>query len=464
MRRCRTRAVPITAIVALLALAGLAPGPARAQSVLYAASGNLLSQRIVDVGFSGSIAVSFQGDPITCASRGVCGYSGTVIWRPGVANPGAAIALLTFREHGRIVREAYFTTFGGLEGPSTLKAVVRRALVGSGAATCGDASAPDTQSTLRRHGAALEVRVIGAGSSVLSTRCAGPLDADIAGAVPARTVAIAALGHRGGVIDLAGTHAFAAGGFAGTVTSTLVLHLLGEQSLRQRAQRGSRERIVSLPLTIAQPAATLTAAIRGSTLPDVCAVLDACGARGALTLSLRPTVIHMTLSAAVPVRRPYADVLAALGLSRRGRPAGISAFAAASLGPAGGLSASWAAPSSCRDAAQIEPGTIDLIATAGRMVAGYAPAGPLRLRCPGPEVVSSQPGGLAGALTSVRTLARRRFTLTLRATGAISDDGYTGRITGTLPLVIRTGKVSQRIVRSVTEVVGVAAPRARAVS
>src|SRR5262249_40174612 len=131
--------------------------------------------------------------------------------------------------------------------------------------------------------------------------------------------------------DLSGTHAFAVHGFAGTVTSTVVLHLA--KARRQSAAGFSpptkvrRIRSVTQRLSLFRVAGQLTPAVPGSTNPLIGGLADSCGLTGTLRLAPRVGPSTAFLTATGPASRPYQDFLAALGLSGTGRSNGIRANA-----------------------------------------------------------------------------------------------------------------------------------------
>ena len=66
-------------------------------------------------------------------------------------------------------------------------------------------------------------KTVSYGADLLSTRCAGPLESDIAAVLPTRSLPVQALRTGSTTIDLSATRAFAAAGMAGTVRSSIVL-------------------------------------------------------------------------------------------------------------------------------------------------------------------------------------------------------------------------------------------------
>lgn len=220
------------------------------------------------------------------------------------------------------------------------------------------------------------------GSSLLASRCAGPLDTDLAGAIPVPSLPLASAlkGHRS--VDLSGVHDFGRGGFAGTVRSTLVLHLLG-------AQTGGPTRIVVEPLSLVRSTGALTLEIQGAANPDACAVLDSCGAHGTMTLTPRPVSPQGALEAIGSARRPYRDFVAALGLSRRGRPAGIAVTGSVSWARGGTIASSLMQSSQCSWTGPLGLGAVLLSVSRGVLSGRYLDLGPLERRCPGPEIGSN---------------------------------------------------------------------------
>src|SRR5437763_16659477 len=142
--------------------------------------------------------------------------------------------------------------------------------------------------------AGLTIRFLDTGTSLLSTRCAGPLDRDVIAAAPQATISLGRALRSQTTLDLSGTRSFAAGGFAGTVSSTIRLRLVRSSTRRLSGGgfpsnvRTRRIRIVAQPLTIVGVAGRLTASVRGTDDAVVCRQLDSCGLPGALSLTPRP--------------------------------------------------------------------------------------------------------------------------------------------------------------------------------
>ena len=290
----------------------------------------------------------------------------------------------------------------------------------------------------------------GADSPLLSTRCAGPLAADIAPSLTTRVISIgsALRGHRS--VDLTGASSFAAGGFAGSVQSTLVMHLgdVYPSSPNGSSPSGRRVRVVTEPLTLVHTAGAISAQVRESADSNLCALLDSCGVRGAIIIQPQPGPSQGGLTAFGPASRPYRDFLAALGLSRVGNPRGLSVSGAIGWEHGGTLESDLIQSGECRDTLALGSGDI-LLQPAGKHAdRSYAAVDSLRVRCPGPELsLARAREGLASATVPLRRLAQGQFSLTLPATRAFPDDGYTVRLTGALNLTIKRGRPSERIIR-----------------
>lgn len=267
--------------------------------------------------------------------------------------------------------------------------------------------------------------------------------------MPGATLALRAVlaGHR--AVALSGTRNFAAGGFAGTVHSTLTLRLGSTETSRpgQRPPRGVRRpqfRIVSVPMKLIALTGTVSQAISGVAGPEVCAVLDSCGLRGTITVQPHPTSGTGTLTVIGRARRPYRDFLAALGLSSSGRSSGLEAFGVVDVGGGGTLATSIVQGTTCHDASDLGPGELELIPGRGGLDVPYTPLGILKGRCPGP-VMASADGFLASGVMPRQAIRRGRVTITLRGAG-FTEDGFSARTSGSLRVTLTFGRPHQRIV------------------
>jgi hypothetical protein len=444
----RTR---LAAAFALCALTLLLAAPAGAQSggslITFGpgSGGRLLSYTSASVHIGGQFAVSFSGSTAAgCASVGVCGYSGTIVWRPA---PNDELDVLKFRRNGKITYQASLVSTGenGIL-PETDARVTRGS--GPSAAVCSDAqsSYENSLSTAVR-GSSLVIRLVSAQGSLLSTRCAGPRDSDLSGA-PGLTglelkLAALANGHAHG--DLRGVTLFRAHGFAGAVRSTVVLsfgkprnQLSGAvpKSLHRR-----RIRTVVEHLQLVSATGGEQVSVAGSSDPAVCRQLDSCGLSGTMSWTPVPTAVDAYLETSAPATRSYHQLLAVL----HGKPGPIKhpfIIGQISWSDRGKLQAStMQAGATCTDAAPLGGAAIVLITGSGLTTAAYTPSGSLRTRCPGPELDRT------GAVGTFRLalLTKPTFTLPLAPTPSFTDDGYSVRLSGGVSLKLRRGRVQQFI-------------------
>jgi hypothetical protein len=149
--------------------------------------------------------------------------------------------------------------------------------------------------------------------------------------------------------------------------------------------------------------------------------------------------VSAELSAFGPVKRPYRDYLAALGLGR-GRTKGIDVTGVISWDDRGLFHEQVSQSGTCSDALSLQGGLVGLNPSGRSVEAAYFLAANLRTRCPGP-IVSPNPGLLTGVFPR-GDLSKRSFTLTMRSGSAFEDDGYVGRTGGHLSLTVRRGRIS----------------------
>ncbi len=436
-------------IAAVTLLAGVA-GPAQAQEgvsqVIFGfGPGKLISQADIPARSQGDLVVTFHGDPATgCAAVGSCTYSGTVVVRP----TGADISVVTLRRRGRIVHQVEFVLGLGQNSFMT-SARVQRSVPGGPDETCADASG----ALLSGAGAAVErghavtIRLLQSGGTLLQTRCAGPLDGDLAGVSPTVTIPLSRLLRGRTVLDLSGNSTFASHGFAGTISSTVSVKLgkpRGTASANPTFPPGikvRRRRVVTEHLSLARIRGGLSVALRGSVDPTVCGLLDTCGLTGSLSLD---TVAHHAVFAQViatgPASRPYRDFLTALGLSRSGRAHGIAVSILAYVTGAVRADVSQSGET-CSDTALDGTVVVGIEPGASGPFGGFT--GPWRTRCPGP-MLGSGLGGLSLSLAK-GALEHREFTIEARATGTLQDDGYAIVPHGRLSLLLRRGPVTQQV-------------------
>jgi len=307
----------LIAVVALAALASSPPVSAQnggSSVVLFAfgvpAGAKLVSETNVPIRVAGQLTVAFHGDVATgCAAAGLCGYSGTIVFRPRSGD----LAVETYRRHDRIGRQVFLSLrpgVGGYGGATTV-AEVQRAVTGQPAGLCADAqgqpfegglsvgasAAPDGGALATVRGAMLTIAVLQPGGTLMSTRCAGPLDGDLVGASPKATISLRAAVLGRTVVSLQDSNPFASHGFAGTVSSSLVL-TLGKPSRPSSGVtfppgvKTERMRIVTERLSVARLSGQLSGTVQGATDPIVCRLLDSCGVSGTLGLSCRARVVR----------------------------------------------------------------------------------------------------------------------------------------------------------------------------
>ena len=171
-----------------------------------------------------------------------------------------------------------------------------------------------------------------------SGRCAGPRPRDLARALPSRSVSPRTLARGPQTIDLSGRFPFAAGSFSGAVISTVKAHVGRARRPRQtRPDRSFEERRRSVPsprrrrrsltrygtLTLDYRIERLSGAIEtdfSGVADPSCRMLDACGARGASTLSVDGHAGRVeVLSTRVLKRGQRPTVRSELRRLRRGR-------------------------------------------------------------------------------------------------------------------------------------------------
>jgi len=390
---------------------------------------------------SGHLLVQFHGDRATgCAAHELCAYAGTESLH---GDAGAELTLLAYSFRRRRGYDAALALDG-----AEVSRIVRSGPVPS----CRDSSSGLSGffSPNASHGT-LTVRLAGAGSHLLGTRCAGPLDADVAGALPVGRLSLRA-GLRGDTaIQLTGTRPFASHGFAGLVSSNLVLRLGRAKTTKPPSTspaRGpaTRRRFVTIRYRLTRVAGLLSARVRGAGSATACHALDACGSSGTIRVAPRaPRSGEIDLVANGPARRPYRDFLAALGLGGRGNPHGIEVSGGGAWNDGGAITERLRQDGACRDSARLLRSGLTLAVHAGRIKVQYSPieaqgSDPLRTRCPGPALGSHM---LASTVLPLSVLDRRRFTLSLGRGISFDDHPYRIRTDSTLSFALKRMNVLQ---------------------
>lgn len=455
-------AVPPASDAALAVPPATAAAQSSSQATLYGfGSGKATPFTVVQIParITGSVVVRFRGDPATgCAARGLCRYTGSVLWTPPPAG-----SLTIFQTRSRPARkyqlDLSLTDPNGApgNGQAVTDADVQQAPPAPGSTnqpgpTCADATsaAPDIQLGVRR--GRVRFSLAQATPSPLQTRCAGPLIADVASALPAPTASLRATLGGAITLHLAGAHRFAAHGFAGTVDSTLTIRLGRPQRVLSVGLRskGRTERYREVQLDYrATLAGSVTTAVRGDAEPGLCAPLGACGLHG--TLSVAPAVQagQASIQAYGPASRPTRDFLTALGLSKTGRAHGIAVAGQLAFTRGGVITAHIDQGSvSCRDSAALGGSSVQLSANRGRLLAQYVTGqglgNPLRTRCPGPFGPQTT---LASGSAPLGVLALRRATLSLDRSAPFIDDGYRGGGSAHLTLTLRRRRLRTLLFR-----------------
>jgi hypothetical protein len=451
------------AIGVLLAL-GLSAPAASAQSVTQNLAAILdpqvraIRSISIPVQVRGSLAVDFRGD----AAGGCpvsCDLEGSLLWAPATA---AELTVYEYSDHGR--REMYGTLIAS--GARTT-AVVTRKLPAPG--SCSDVRtdeffALDFSAEARDH---IDMRIAHApgpqpDADVLTTRCAGPAEGDIASVLPVRRLDRAALLKGETTVDLSNERAFAARGLAGTVRSSVVLALgrphvdsRRDEPLGERARGGRRYRTMIATYRIERVAGDLVARFHGSAEPALCRSLDSCGASGTVRVSPSVSSGDAVFIASGPARRSRRQLGAALGLLPRSRVAGIDssgyAFWDADAGQVAGSYANGDRQA-CNDDEPLGPGSLSFEVTRRRVIATYVGGGyfgdPFRTRCPGPTFVDVTAGGepVLGSVP-LRAFRRPRVVIPLTRAGSFETDAYAGRLEPALELVMRRVDVDTRVAR-----------------
>lgn len=443
------------AIAALLcSLLGL-PSAAGAQDLLGASSGNGISSVELKANLQGEVSVAFHGDPASgCAALAGCGYRGVITWTP---NGGGAVELDRYEQGGRVHLDASILLGLNAAGTGSLTASdVQRLAGGQPVGLCGDEQNAPTFIDGTANGGAIRFTL---DDELSPTRCAGPLPSDLTGAAPSVTISTHAL-ERGHVrLDFRSERSFAGHGFAGTLTSTVVVTVgAGERQAPPPASAlslpgGTKPmRVVTERVSISRLSGSLSATVTGTSDTDVCVLLDSCGLAGTLTIAPKPSAPLGELVATGPASRPERDFLTALGLSSAGRSAGIGVTGEVLWSDAGTVAAALAQPSgTCSDRAPIGLGAATFEFTRRSVKIGYLAGGPetpvgqsaLRTRCPGP--IYPETGSLAYASVPRSRLAKRTFTVRLRGTWAFEDQGYDASLHGVLTFRFRRGQISQQI-------------------
>lgn len=389
-----------------------------------------------DVGLTGALAVDFHGDETTgCAATGLCGVEGTVTWTPG-GSAGAIV--LEYVQDGRRRMAGLL----GLAPEPLVAADVRRRAPDGSVRRCVDAHHGGAALSLAPAGDGLELVPPGSAQTtdVLRTRCAGPLQADLRAALPSRVLDRATLRRGRAVVDLRGERAFAAGGLAGTVRSTLVLRLGRSRADDDGEGRRRRKRVLTATYAIERIDGSATATVAGAADTALCELVDACGSAGAVTATPgTPGRGTVTLTATAPARRPWRDLRAALGLARRSEGGNIDVSGEGQwTGGTGTTTATMrradGAPA-CTDRSPLAAGWLQFEPRgAGLQVGLFAGPNALLTRCAG---IGGADVGAELARGRVGRLRGRRTTLHLTRNAEVANDAYAGRVSADIRVTLR---------------------------
>lgn len=440
-------------LAAIALVAALAPAaPAAAQSAISigistqeVAGGN---GRDIPVTASGVVSVDFHGDRAAgCEQAGLCDVSGTDTWDPG--RSGALTVFGNKQPEGGLL---FFDVGAGQS--SRTAARVRRTAPDGSVHTCSDVAADRGGGELQASGGQLVVDL----GALLGTRCAGPVDADVAGLVPTARVSAQQLAAGRTSIDLTGERSFASHGLAGTLRSSVVL-TLGAPGRPQQdgspSRRGRKFRLATAEYAIESVTGHVGLAFGGLPAPELCAALDACDLSGTIDTSLAATGGRATLVAFGPGRLSRRQLLRKLGVARGGRTARRQAEGAGQWSGGGTLAAalSRAGAPACRDEASLPGGALQLAERGPRLTVSYLTGldptgGGLPLRCGGPSDsdIGATNAPASGSVPS-SILRRRRFAVHLGRGGSFAGEGYQGSSSADLTVVLRRRRVSIRSFR-----------------
>ena len=473
------RRTVMLALLAVLACAGIAlllirpPSPARAAPTAAAqtsssscASGTagelffseggpkLLSETDLKACVTGRLTVSFAGDQSTgCAARGLCGYAGTESYEPqGMGE----LSVATYARRGGHYRTATLILGGDPGGP--VVAAVQRSPAN---AACRDRHGSGGFISLPVKGNRITIGLPHAKTSLLGTRCAGPVGADMAAALPSQTVSVSRLLHGSHTIDLRGSRRFDAHGFAGTVTSTLMLALTDPRrssnsggSPPPTSPPGRERRVANVRYRVVHVGGSAVATVRSSALAAVCSPFDACGLQETIHAAPGPTSDGSAFfGASAPVTRPKRDLLAALGLSRDGDPSGINVAGAGIAVVHGTVSAvATQQHDMCRDQVGLHDFVVVLYRHADRLVASLSPAvsqadDPLRTRCLSPNLARPR---FTTASIPLSVLRHPTFTVSFHGS-AFSNGPYRVTTRSSLSITLQRLKVTTQSSRSASE-------------
>lgn len=259
----------------------------------------------------------------------------------------------------------------------------------------------------------------------IGTRCAGPLDADVARALPELVLPLARAARGRHLFSIAGTRRFTGSGFTGTVDSTVELFLGRPRSALVSAPRGTDlEPQLATGATVRVLSVTGKVWVHASATPTSasCASLGACGQR--TTIEITAGLRHNLQSAIYRARPSRGPVSGFFNWSDRG------------------LVRATSLPGGCRDAVPLASPTVYITQHRKEFLLGYAPSSlaydPLRTRCAGPVLGFRS---LLRGTVAVNSLIRHTVRLHLSTPTAFSENGYRVTSSGSLTIRLRVSKL-----------------------
>jgi hypothetical protein len=390
---------------------------------------------------TGDLVVRFHGDAAAgCAVRGLCRYSGTIVWTP----PHAALLDVSGITTRRGTGYSFDLLIGGFAndngGPMTNADTQNAA---APAAVCADAAY--TGSDLSFPVANGRARVGLTGSDLFGTRCAGPQQGDLSAALPSTTVPLLELMRGQRTLKLTGDRPFVSHGFAGTVSSTLSIALGRARRWHRSKLRTTNHRERDLTITYrATLQGDLVASVNGDSAQGLCGPLGACGVTG--TVALHPRAVgEAELTAAGSTTHSWAGLMRALRSGREQK--GVSTYGYINWHGGGSTNTSLGGAGwKCSDSVRLRPGEAELELRHGMIDAQYLgdqSGSEFRTRCPGPYV-SKQP--LATGRAPISIIGRPTATIPLTSTAPFSDDGYTGRLSSTVKIRLSQPRIERHTV------------------
>lgn len=290
-------------------------------------------------------------------------------------------------------------------------------------------------------------------------RCAGPVAADIAAALPAVEVDLRRLRRGGRTLAFDARRTFPAGDFTVAVESTVRVRL-GRARLRREREsppprRPGRRRpsrrigLVTLRYAVERIEGALVTDFRGLR-GFACAPLDACGLAGINRVSFGDTRGELelqTVTRRLRGRRPaVADVLSDL---RRGRlrPSGVAMLQGVARIEA---SVTRDGAAACRDERLSPDPVLEFLPEPDGLQVALAPARPddlSRTRCPGPTLSDlGRPSGSPGGLVDAAQLAEPEIRLVVRPRASFADGPYAATLGGEVAIVLRRVAIRTRTV------------------